>query len=509
MHSSVLTSLIYANTVQGVRSIPATTFGDEDKAVMATYGKIQPFNPASDEWTLYVEKLQFYFVANGIVNAVKKRSILLTVCADSTFKLLRSLVPDGKLDADDVTYDSLVALLKDHYGPKHSTIVHRFHFNTRSRQPSESITVYVAALRELALDCKYGSTELLEEMLRDRLVCGVNHPGIQHKLLAEVDLTFKSALKLAQTMESSETDAKKLQGDTPQPAQVSPTLNYATFGRQANAAGISCYHCGGPHLANQCKHMDAACSHCKKVGHFASVCRTKARQAAQSWNSQPQEKAKKPTSTRTNYVEDEESPPTGEYDMCQIRDNHTEPYVLDITLNNVPVKMELDTGAAVSVISETTYNRIRGKSPLQPADIRLRTYTGDQIRVLGSAKVQVRYDKIEVCLSVHGVQGSGPNLLGKDWMEPLQVNLKTIHVVNPGPDPIQKVLDAHAQVFDDSEVGCLKGPPVKLVVNSNSQPKFYRPRSLPLLWKPLVEEELSNLQQISSPSLETISRGGA
>ena len=248
-----------------------------------------------------------------------------------------------------------MALLKDHYGPKHSTIVHRFHFNTRSRQPSESITVYVAALRELTLDCKYGSTELLEEMLRDRLVCGA---GIQRKLLAEVDLTFKSALKLAQTMESSEKDAKKLQGDTlgiPQQAQVSPTLNYATSGRQVNAVGISCYRCGRPHLANQCKHMDAVCSHCKKVGHFASVCRTKARQAAQSWNSRPQEKAKKPTSsTHTNYVEDEESPPTGEYDMYQIRDNHTEPYVLDITLNNVPAKMELDTGAVVSVISETT-----------------------------------------------------------------------------------------------------------------------------------------------------------
>ena len=89
------------------------------------------------------------------------------------------------------------------YSPKHSTIVHRFHFNTRSKQPSESITVYVAALRELALDCKYGSTELLEEMLRDRLVCGVSHPGIQRELLAEVDLTFKSTPKLAQTMEAA------------------------------------------------------------------------------------------------------------------------------------------------------------------------------------------------------------------------------------------------------------------------------------------------------------------
>ena len=79
---------------------------------MATYGKIKPFNPAVDEWAIYQEKLQFYFVANGIEDALKKRSILLTVCGDSTFKLLRSLVPDGKLDAEAVTYDSLLDLLK-------------------------------------------------------------------------------------------------------------------------------------------------------------------------------------------------------------------------------------------------------------------------------------------------------------------------------------------------------------------------------------------------------------
>ena len=103
---------------------------------MATFGKIKPFNPAVDEWPIYKEKLEFYFHANGIADNSKKRSILLTQCGDSTFKLLQSLVPNGKLDADDVTYKSLIDLLKDHYGPKESVIIHRFNFNTRSRKPA-------------------------------------------------------------------------------------------------------------------------------------------------------------------------------------------------------------------------------------------------------------------------------------------------------------------------------------------------------------------------------------
>ena len=51
-------------------------------------------------------------VANNITDSAKKQSILLTIWGDQTFKLLRSLVPDGKLDADDITNDSLVRLLK-------------------------------------------------------------------------------------------------------------------------------------------------------------------------------------------------------------------------------------------------------------------------------------------------------------------------------------------------------------------------------------------------------------
>ena len=99
--------------------------GNEVKLTVATYGKVKPFKP-KDDWEVYEEQLHFYMVANNITNTAKKWSILLTACGDQTFKLLRSLVPNGKLDADDVTFDSLVGLLKSHY-KKQSVVMHQCH----------------------------------------------------------------------------------------------------------------------------------------------------------------------------------------------------------------------------------------------------------------------------------------------------------------------------------------------------------------------------------------------
>ena len=255
---------------------------------MATHGSMKAFNAQVDDWSIYVERLQHYFIANDVTDAGKKRSILLTVCGTPTYKLLRSLVKDGNLDT--TSYDDLVKLLKDHYNLKTSVIVRRFHFNTRTRTSGESIASYVAALCELALHCEYG--DKLAEMLRDRLVCGVNHKGIQRKLLAEADLTYDRAYSrgLAQMVEASERDSKKLekpQGqDTPLTATSEHELHYSCSGmsqrsQPARSAGhirgptVSCYRCGGAHLAPQCRHKNVICHSCKKRGHLARVCKSK------------------------------------------------------------------------------------------------------------------------------------------------------------------------------------------------------------------------------------------
>ena len=75
-----------------------------------------------------------------------------------------------------MTFVELCALVKEYYKPLPLPIVQRYKFNIRNRAPGETVAGYVAALREIADYCNYGTS--LSEMLRDRLVCSVNHDGI-------------------------------------------------------------------------------------------------------------------------------------------------------------------------------------------------------------------------------------------------------------------------------------------------------------------------------------------
>ena len=86
-------------------------------------------------------------------------------------------------------------LVKNYYDPPPSVTIQRYKFNTRVRSASESFADYVTALREIAQHCK--CMELLQDMLRGRLVCGVNHEAITNRLLSEKKLTFDKAMELA------------------------------------------------------------------------------------------------------------------------------------------------------------------------------------------------------------------------------------------------------------------------------------------------------------------------
>ena len=66
----------------------------------------------------------------------------------------------------------------------------------------------MASVRQLSEVCEIG--DILEAMLRDRLVCGVNDDRIQRRLLAEPELTFGKALQLAQAIETADQDTKDL-----------------------------------------------------------------------------------------------------------------------------------------------------------------------------------------------------------------------------------------------------------------------------------------------------------
>ena len=162
-------------------------------------GKVDAFDPELEDWPQYVERLEHFFEANGIVgdaNAAKRRSTFLSVIGPAPYKLIRSLL-SPELPGDK-TFEELAQTLSSHYSPTPSEVIQRFRFNSRCRQAGESVAAYVADLRRLAEFCNFGTT--LNKMIRDRLVSGMNSEGIQKKLLGERDLTYERALAIAQDL---------------------------------------------------------------------------------------------------------------------------------------------------------------------------------------------------------------------------------------------------------------------------------------------------------------------
>ena len=73
-------------------------------------------------------------------------------------------------DPANSTYDQIKTALKNHYKPKVILIYECFKFHLRSQKPNESVSDFIAALKELAHTCEFGTT--LNDMLRDSFVIG-------------------------------------------------------------------------------------------------------------------------------------------------------------------------------------------------------------------------------------------------------------------------------------------------------------------------------------------------
>ena len=72
--------------------------------------------------------------------------------------------------------------------------------------------VFVSQLCALSEHCKFGS--VLEDMICDRTICGINDNTIQRRFLAEPELDFKKAVELALGTKTSARNAKELKRPT-------------------------------------------------------------------------------------------------------------------------------------------------------------------------------------------------------------------------------------------------------------------------------------------------------
>ena len=460
---------------------------------MALLGSVGPFDRETDDWKSYWGRLQQFFVANEISDKVKQRAVFLSVCGSATYQLIRSLVAPG--NPADKELAVLVKLVEDFVSPPSSSIVQRFHFNSRVQKDSETIMQYVAELRKVSEYCEFGTT--LDSMLRDRLVCGVRDVRLQRRLLAESNLTFSKALDLAVAAELAEKNVRDLQN-----TQTHTATQDQVHAVDKEVNGIACHRCGGRHMAPICKFKTAVCHSCGKVGHLARVCRSKAADSRKQRRGNPKQQALStgihqiPERVPKPLAEDSTESDDGEeraYTLFALGSPPGAPLKIKILVNGALLEMEIDTGAALSIIGEATYKQLWAKDKtlrLSHTSTVLRTYTGEKLIILGRISVRACYKGQAAQLSLLVVKGDGPSLMGRDWLCKLKPDLSVFRTF--ARSGLQEVLDKHAALFKE-ELGLVKGLTVKFRVDSNVRPIFCKHRTVPYALRGRVEDELNRL----------------
>ncbi|XP_043916150.1 LOW QUALITY PROTEIN: uncharacterized protein K02A2.6-like [Protopterus annectens] len=472
-------------------------------------GSLVAYDCQTQTWEEFCEVLEHFFEANQITDAGRKRAILLSSVGSKTYSLMRNLLSPDK--PGDKSFTELTSLLQSHYNPKPSEIVQRFKFNSRTRVANETVTEYVAVLRELAQHCNYG--DRLTEMLRDRLVCGIADDRIQRRLLAEPELSFEKALKLAQAIETANKDIRDLQPRTiegvgSRSATPLPVHKVVMEHKQQGKSGqFSCYRCGGEHLSRNCRFLNEKCHACGKKGHVKKMCRsTPSRDQQRKGEKKSSIKDRKGNrEIKQQYahhmreaVDQQTSEEEEVFTMLNMKESRMErvdPITAQLDLNGKMVHFEVDTGCSVTVLSKAEYGKLwqENEAPeLQDCSVTLKTYTGEKVPTLGMAKVTVTHkDKVKQ-LPVMVVAGSGPNLLGQAWLKELEMGCLQLHKIEQHLLTLQDVLENNEEVFKE-ELGTWRGPPAKIHVKENATPRFYKSRPVPYAMKKKVETELERL----------------
>ena len=167
-------------------------------------------------------------------------------------------------------------------------------------------------------------------------------------------------------------------------------------------------------------------------------------------------------------------------------------YTVDIEIEGHKVNMQLDTGAAVSIIPETLYNKILTKRHLTRTRP-LRSYSGDKLDLLGESQVSVKYGAQTMTLPLVVVKGSKVPLLGRNWLEHIKLNWSEVFTVQE-MDPVKRLTDKYSKLFDENN-GKIINMKAHITLQEQAKPVYRKARPVPYALKKPLETKLDSLEQ--------------
>lgn len=465
-----------------------------------TVGTLTVFNHEHQEWSLYHERLEQWFLANEIGGdadkaGCKRRAILLSNCSESSYKLIRDLALPRQVGT--LSYSEVVALLDGHFKPKKCTFAERYKFHSATQHIGEGLPEWAARVRGLAIHCGFVASNL-DEQLRDRFVLGMTSGPERDKLFTKAmsELTLSKALEIAEGVHSARMGAKEttLQADGGIPLQVMKMETAARAGaaRGSNAQRRSPAAAASAASAERGLHSSSGggCTACGYAGHEASTCRFVRYKCKKCGVQGHLKRMCKQTVNKQHYVECcGDVGDDGKHLCCNIRTFCGEPMRESVCVNGINLTFEIDTGSPVTVISEQMFLNHFANTSLETSDVILHSYNGDKLHIIGKINLSFTYNNKSCTISVYVVRNGGPPLLGRDFFSRFDLQICSL---NNCSDFLSVSSSKYPQLFG-SKLGCLKGVKVDLALKPDSKPIFFKARPLPFALRESVEKELNRL----------------
>ena len=424
----------------------------------------------------YLDRVEMFFDANK-VDQDRQVPIFLSTVGPRTYTLLYNLVAPTRPKA--LTFAEISKVLIDHYQPQRLEITERYHFHRRSQGADESVAEFDAALRSLAIHCGFGA--VLDDSLRDQFVCGIRHENVRRRLLTERGLTYQKALEIAKGMVAADSHALSMKTGE-------PAVNKLRAPKESEKQ--LCHRCGRKgHVPDRCKFKDATCHACGKKGHIAPVCKSK--------SSKKEQKGSKRKHTKLHQVHEQESDDSSseEYVFHHVGSCSTDPIHVQLLVNGKQLRMEVDTGAALSIISEKTREAMFPDEKLRSTNIVLKTYTNERMQVLGTLNVRVQYKDQLKKLVLVVIAGQGPSLFGRNWLNHINLQWKELFAVRMDRlGSLNTLMRKYQQLFSKG-LGKVEPYRVSLQVQPGAKPRFFKPRPVPFAIKDAVGKELDTLEK--------------
>lgn len=360
---------------------------EERPAIPGSFA-IEAFDPSTTTWKRWVQRLQGAFLIFGIKDDARVPYLLHYVGASAFDVLCDRLDP---ADPFVQPYDTLVLKLEEFYASTPLEIAENYRFHQRKQCEGESVQQFVAALHKLSIHCKFGN--YLKTALRNQFVFGLLNKKAQARLLERKDLDFDDAVKIAVTMELSEKSSMQMKDAGPSSTSLDllkagkkppkknssdkrskgdkynkNKYNHHHYNQNSkihskdNNSNVKCYRCGKAHLANKCSlSRDVRCHSCGKQGHLSTVCFSKG---------------------SANQLQE----------ILSIEHvNYRDKFLVTLLVNDKPMEFEVDSGAAVTVISTHDVNKVFPGATIHNTQLQLISYCGRILRSKGFITVNVKY----------------------------------------------------------------------------------------------------------------------